>query len=194
MFRFLSMLPFLLLSPDDGGAGGGPGAESDDPEAGGTEGEPNEGDDQGKTGEDLESLKAELEALKKQSSGKDKTVTKLQKQLDDMKKAQMTEEERKAAEEAERQEKAQEEHNRFLTDCRVIAAERAGLSEEEASLIAGSTQDEIRENGKRFQALLKTQFDAGYEKAKKETMNGGVPKGGDDPKTGTSKKLSNLFK
>lgn len=194
MIRFLSMFPFLLLSPDDGGAGGGTGAEGEDANAGGTEGEPGDGGDQGSTGEDIESLKAALEALKKQSSGKDKTVTKLQKQLDDMKKAQMTEEERKVAEEAERQEKAQEEHNKFLSDCRVIAAERAGLSEEEASLIAGTTQDEIRENGKRFQVLLTSQFEAGYEKAKKETMNGGVPKGGDDPKTGTNKKLSNLFK
>lgn len=188
MFRFLSLLNFCLLAPDDGA----PGSEGDPPkEPGGTE------DNQGKTDDktpDPAKLQEELEKLRKESSSKDKSVTKLQKELDDLKKAQMTEEERKAAEEKERSEKTASERKAFLDDCRVIAAERAGLKEDEAALISGESQEEIRENGRKLKALMDAQFTAGYEKAKKEGMKGGVPQGGDDPGKGTNKKLSDLFK
>ena len=199
MLKFLMLMSMGLLAPDDGGAGGGGSEDPGNQEPGGQPGnpepkEPTVGD-----------LQKQLEDERKKSAGKDSTITnltketekvaKLQKQLDELQKAQMSEEERKVAEEQERQEKLSEEHNKFLSDCRVIAAERAGLSEKEAVLISGSTQDEIRENGKQLKALMETQFNAGYEKAKKEGMKGGVPQGGDDPDTkGTSKKLSDLFK
>lgn len=196
MFRFLWGLPLYFLAPDDGGAGGGGSSDADDQDdgSGGTDDQDGSQDKTEDKDQTIKSLQAELDELKKQSSSKDKAVTKLTKQLDELKKAQMSEEERKAAEEKERAEKEAEERKAFLSDCRIIAAERAGLSEDDASLIAGESQDEIRENGKKLKALLELQFKAGYEKAKKEGMKGKVPQGGDDLPGGTNKRLSDLFK
>jgi hypothetical protein len=67
------------------------------------------------------------------------------------------------------------------------------LSESEATLVAGSSQEEIRENGKLLKSLLEARFSEGYEKAKKEGMKGSVPKSGEDPAAGTNKRLSDLF-
>lgn len=192
MFRFLSLFPMLLLAPDDGGDGGSQDTENDEGNPGDTEGD-SKTQDPADEGPSVEELQSQLEELRKQSSSKDKAVTKLTKQIDEMKKAQMSDEERKAAEQKERDEKLQEERNQFLTDCRVIAAERAGLSEKEATLVAGSSQEEIRENGKLLKSLLETRYNEGYEKAKKEGMKGSVPRSGEDPAAGTNKKLSDLF-
>jgi hypothetical protein len=192
MFRFFSFIPMLLLAPDDGGAGGAQDTEGDEGTPEGTEGKPHS-QDPADEGPSVEELQSQLEELKKQSSSKDKAVTKLTKQIDEMKKAQMSDAERKAAEEKEREEQLQQERNQFLSDCRVIAAERAGLSESEATLVAGSSQEEIRENGKLLKSLLEARFSEGYEKAKKEGMKGNVPRSGEDPAVGTNKRLSDLF-
>jgi chromosome segregation ATPase len=191
MFRFFSFIPMLLLSPDDG-LGGNASSDDASEDTGDTE------DDTKLQGsaedtQSVEELQSQLEELKKQSSSKDKAVTKLTKQIDEMKKAQMSDAERKAAEEQEREEQLQQERDQFLSDCRVIAAERAGLSESEAPLVAGSSQEEIRENGKLLKSLLEARFSEGYEKAKKEGMKGSVPKRGEDPAAGTNKRLSDLF-
>ncbi|MCF7944902.1 MAG: hypothetical protein K9L75_05145 [Spirochaetia bacterium] len=107
----------------------------------------------------------------------------------------MSEEERKAAEQKERAEQEKKDKEAFLQDVRLLSAERAGLSEEDAVLIPGSTQEEIRDNGKRLKELMKSQFAAGMEQAKKSAMNGGTPKGGDHPPKGsTNTQLQNLFK
>jgi predicted RNase H-like nuclease (RuvC/YqgF family) len=187
MFAFLKLVSIGLLAPDDGGAGGAEaGSEQPEEKTGGAE--QNEKDQQ------LESLKAELEELRKNNSSKDKSVTKLNKELEELKKAQMSEEERKAAEEKERTAKEAEERKSFLHDVRTIAAERAGLEEKDAALIPGDDPEQIRENGKRLKELLEAQFSAGFEKAKKEGMNGGTPKGGADSTAGAAKKLTDLFK
>ncbi|MCF7943854.1 MAG: hypothetical protein K9L21_05445 [Spirochaetia bacterium] len=190
MFRFLRLMQLGLLAADDGAGGGEPGSDKDtEPQRKEPEGKPDEKDQQ------IETLKAELEELKKTSTSKDKSVTKLTKELEDLKKSQMSEEERKAAEEKERSEQASKERESFLNDVRTIAAERAGLEEKDAVLIPGHTPEEIRENGKRIKELLEAQYAAGLEKAKKEGMNGGTPKGGgDNPAQGTAKKLNDLFK
>jgi chromosome segregation ATPase len=184
MWRFLRLMPLLLLAPDDGAPGGGA-QDSDDPDgAGGTEDPKGNQDTTGENDQAIETLQAELDELKKQSSSKDKSVTKLTKQLEELKQALMTDEERKAAEESEHAERIAEERKAFLTDCKAVAAERAGLSEENAQLISGETQEEIRENGKMLKALVEQQFSVRYEKAKKEGMKGKVPQAGDDPAAG----------
>jgi chromosome segregation ATPase len=181
----------LLLSADDG-LGGNSGTEDENDTTGDTEDDTNSQGSAEDT-QSVEELQSQLEELKKQSSSKDKAVTKLTKQIDEMKKAQMSDAERKAAEEQEREEQLQQERDQFLSDCRVIAAERAGLSESEATLVAGSSQEEIRENGKLLKSLLEARFSEGYEKAKKEGMKGNVPRSGEDPAVGTNKRLSDLF-
>lgn len=193
MLRFLRLMPLLMLAPDDGAPGGDPQGGEDPDATGGTEDPKETQDTTDEKDQAIETLQAELDELKKQSSSKDKSVTKLTKQLEELKKAQMTDEERKAAEESERAERMAEERKTFLDDCKAVAAERAGLSEENAQLISGETQEEIRENGKKLKVLMEQQFSAGYEKAKKEGMKGKVPQGGDDPAAGTNKKLTDLF-
>ncbi len=168
----------------DGGGGSGSGEPPVEQETAVTDEPTGEGN--------VDELTKELEELKKESAGKDARVTKLTKELEAMKKAQMTETEKKDAEAKERENKAQAERSAFLNDCRAVAAERAGLEEAEATLIAGSTQAEIRENGKKLQEALKAQYDAGYEKAKKEFMKTGTPQGGGG-KEKTAKSLDNLF-
>ena len=189
MYNFLHLFNFAILAPDDGGAGG-----SDSPtdqDSGDTD--TNQGGRE--TNDQLKNLQTELEAAKKESSGKDKSVTRLQKELDELKKAQMSAEERKVHEETERQEKAAQERNQFLTEVRTIAAELAGLDEQDAEIIPGNTPEEIRENGKRIKDLLEVKYTAGFQVAKKETMNGGTPQGGFTPPTErTVKKLNDLFK
>jgi chromosome segregation ATPase len=191
MFRFFSFIPTLLLSPDDG-LGGNSVSDDASEDTGGTEDDTNSQGSADET-QSVEELQSQLEELKKQSSSKDKAVTKLTKQIDEMKKAQMSDAERKAAEEREREEQLQQERNQFLADCRVIAAERAGLSEKESALVAGSSQEEIRENGKLLKSLLEARFSEGYEKAKKEGMKSSIPRSGEDPAAGTNKRLSDLF-
>jgi chromosome segregation ATPase len=191
MFRFFDFIPTLLLLPDDG-LSGNSGSDDANEDTGGTEDDTNSQGSADET-QSVEELQSQLEELKKQSSSKDKAVTKLTKQIDEMKKAQMSDAERKAAEEREREEQLQQERDQFLSDCRVIAAERAGLSENEATLVAGSSQEEIRENGKLLKSLLEARFSEGYEKAKKEGMKGSVPRSGEDPASGTNKRLSDLF-
>jgi hypothetical protein len=191
MFRFFSFIPTLLLAPDDG-IGGNSGSDDATEDTGDTEGDTNSQGSADET-QSVEELQIQLEELKKQSSSKDKAVTKLTKQIDEMKKAQMSDAERKAAEEREREEQLQQERDQFLSDCRVIAAERAGLSENEAALVAGSSQEEIRENGKLLKSLLEARFSEGYEKAKKEGMKSSIPRSGEDPAAGTNKRLSDLF-
>jgi chromosome segregation ATPase len=191
MFRFIGFMPMLLLAPDDG-LSGNPSSNDANEDTGNTEDDTNSQVSADET-QSIEELQNQLEELKKQSSSKDKAVTKLTKQIDEMKKAQMSDAERKAAEERERQEQLQQERDQFLTDCRIIAAERAGLSENEATLVAGSSQEEIRENGKLLKSLLEARFSEGYEKAKKEGMKSSVPRSGEDPAAGTNKRLSDLF-
>jgi chromosome segregation ATPase len=191
MFTFFHLTSTGFLTPEDGGAGGS--SESrESQESGNTEVHQGLTDDGSKR---LEVLKAELEAVKKDSAGKDKSVTRLQKELDELKKAQMSAEERKAAEERERAEQAKEERRVFLQEVRTIAAELAGLEESDAGIIPGNTPEEIREHGRRIKDLLDTKFAAGFEKAKKEGMNGGTPQGGiTPPMEKTVKKLNDLFK
>jgi chromosome segregation ATPase len=191
MFRFFDFIPTLLLSPDDG-LSGNPSSNDESKATGDTEDDTNSQGSADET-QSVEELQSQLEELKKQSSSKDKAVTKLTKQIDEMKKAQMSDAERKAAEEREREEQLQQERDQFLSDCRVIAAERAGLSENEVPLVAGSSQEEIRENGKLLKSLLEARFSEGYEKAKKEGMKGSVPRSGEDRSAGTNKRLSDLF-
>ena len=195
MFEFLRLLNLCLFAPDYGWAGGGgggtPGEGSDD---GGTDEKKDQGTPEEKDLQ-IETLKTKLDQLEKANSSKDKSVTKLTKEIEDLKKSLMSEDEKKAAEEKERQQKESEERNGFLNDVRVLAAERAGLEEKDAALIPGNTPEEIRENGKRIKELLTSQFSAGYEKAKKEGMNGGTPQGGSGtPTAGSTKKLNDLFK
>lgn len=90
--------------------------------------------------EDIESLRAELETLRKQTelnkadlSGKDKKLTELQKEV----KARMTEEERIKSE-------SQSVLNELLEEFAIIASNSIGLDEKHRSLIKGSNKEEIK--------------------------------------------------
>ena len=126
---------FYFLSPDTGGGDGGETTAA----ATDTEGT--------KPAEDTEAMKKELEALRKEKAEREKKA-------EEERQARMTEEEKaKAAIEKERAS--------VLAEYRTMQLQAAGLGDEYASLITGSTADEIKASGDLVRKLI--------EKTKAET-------------------------
>ena len=100
--------------------------------------------------QNIDELRAELEALRKETelkkneiSTRDKKLTEIQKEL----KSKMTDEERiKAEAEAERKE--------WLSDMSKIQAETLGLDEKHAALIRGANKQEIKESADLIKSLI----------------------------------------
>lgn len=186
-------MPRILLDGDKGGGTGGsddPGKNPDDP---GTPPDDSKKDEKSDREKELEqALKdkdSEIENLKKQQAGEYKRGKDLQKQIDDLKKAQMTDQERKDAEEKERQQKDQEAREKFLGECTTLAAERAGINEEDHFLLSGKNQDEIFKKGARFKELIAEAEQAGYDRAMKDKTKGKPPGGGETPSNDNKPKL-----
>jgi chromosome segregation ATPase len=137
--------------------------------------------------QNIDELRAELEALKKDSELKkneiatrDKKLTEYQKEL----KSKMTEEERlKAEAEAERKE--------WLEDMAKIQAETLGLEEKHASLIKGANKQEIKESAELIKSLIDSisvEKDKQIKKLEDELRTykaaGEAPKKATEPMTG----------
>ncbi len=99
MLGFDWRLPLFCIAPD---AGGGAGASGGDPPEGDPPTEPKPDDKKTEKEEELEKALAakdnEIKRLKAQQAGEYKHGQELQRQIDELKKAQMSEEERKKAE------------------------------------------------------------------------------------------------
>ncbi len=180
MERFL--LPEFCFDKDGGGASPSPAepkpAEPKANEPGAQEPKAEE--------PDLEELKKalagkdeEISRLKAQQAGEYRRGKELQRQIDELKKAQMSEAERKKAEEEELAKKRQEERERFLGECVTLAAERSGIKPEDSFLLSAESQEDIFKKGARLKELLAEAEAAGYEKAKKDQVKGPPPGGGE---------------
>ena len=146
------------------------------------------GDDSGKTGdqetkpdENTEAMRKELEELRKEKAEREKKA-------EEERQARMTEEEKaKAAIEKERA--------TVLSDYRTMQLQAAGLDDEYASLITGSTADEIRASGdllKKLIAKVKAETEAEVKKGISKTK---TPGSGDDKGTTTDEEYyRNLLK
>lgn len=147
----------FYLAPD---AGGGSGDGEKAPDA----------DDTKKT-EETEAMKKELEELRKEKAEREK-------KSEEERQARMTEEEKeKAAIEKERA--------AVLSDYRTMQLQAAGLDEEYASLITGSTTDEIKASGdllKKLIAKVKAETEAEVKKGISKTK---APGSGDDKSAST---------
>ena len=191
----------FLYDQDRGGGSGGSDGGDDNPN---DETPPELSENEKKLQAELEQKNKELEDLKKDRDGQSRRVTNLEKDIADIKKAQMTEEERKKAEEAEReaerQKKDQEAQGKILSESVKLAAERSGISEEDQFLLSSSNQDEVFKKGDRLKELLVAADQAGYERAMKDKTktntpgNGEEPGGNGNPKLGktTLESLKNL--
>ncbi len=183
------LMPRLLFAPDDGGGtpGGDPDPEQPEPE------DPDPKDDKTDKEKELEKAlaerNAEIEKLKAQQAGEFKRGKELQKQIDELKKAQMSEAERKKAEEEELERQRKEEREKFLAECVTLAAERSGVSEDDKFLLTAGTQEDIFKKGARLKELLAEAERAGYEKAKKDQTKGPAPGGGTPTRDGGKPKL-----
>lgn len=146
--------------------------------------------------QNIDELRAELEALKKDSELKkneiatrDKKLTEYQKEL----KSKMTEEERlKAEAEAERKE--------WLDDMAKIQAETLGLEEKHASLIKGANKQEIKESAELIKSLIDSisiEKDKQIKKLEDELRTykaaGEAPKGGNTTPASARQSLINQY-
>lgn len=157
----------FYLAPDTGG-GNGDGENA--PEA-----------DETKKADETEAMKKELEELRKEKAEREKKA-------EEERQARMTEEEKaKAAIEKERA--------TVLSDYRTMQLQAAGLDDEYASLITGSTADEIRASGdllKKLIAKVKAETEAEVKKGISKTK---TPGSGDDKGTTTDEEYyRNLLK
>lgn len=200
MFGF--RMPRILMDQDAGGGNGGddPGKDPGDPPGGDDPGQEGKSEREKELEKALADKDGEIENLKKQQKGEYKRGQDLQKQIDELKKAQMSDEERKKADEEERQKKDKESRDQFLGECTSLAAERAGVGEDDHFLLSGNNQEEIFKKGTRFKELIAEAEQRGYDNALKDKFKGtppgsGNPPGGDGkPKLGStvSESLKNL--
>ena len=146
----------FYLAPDTGAGGGGETPPEDNKE---------------KAGDDTEAMRKELEELRKEKAEREKKA-------EEERQARMTEEEKaKAAIEKERA--------TVLSDYRTMQLQAAGLDEEYAQLITGSTADEIKASGdlvKKLIAKVKAETEADVKKGISKTK---APGSGDDKGTVT---------
>ncbi len=127
----------------------------------------------------LESKEEELKKLKADRDGQARRVSAIEKEMAELRKQHMSEEERKKAEESERSEKQEREESermeKFLGECVGLAAERCGIKEEDRFILAGKDQDEIFKKGKRLMELIAEAEKRGYEKASRDAVKGSAP-------------------
>lgn len=145
----------FYMAPDTGAGGGTGGAEPEE------------------TGQDY---KAEVETLKTQLKEAQEKIKAAEAEKKEAEKAKMTEAEKKKAE-AEELEKMKAD---TLAEYKSVQLQKAGLSDEYASLITGSTRDEIAASGELIRKLVdsvKTETEA---TVKKTVANTGAPGKGDD--------------
>ncbi len=183
----------VMLAPDAGGGAGGTGDKppkgdpsGSDPPADPT---PEKTDREKELEAALSAKDEEVKKLKALQAGEFKRGKELQAQIDELKKAQMSEAERKKAEEEELEKKRKEERDKFLGECVTLAAERAGITEDDKFLLTGQTQDDIFKKGGRLKELIAEARKAGYEEAKKDQTKGPAPGGGTPPTGGNKPKL-----
>jgi Fe-S cluster assembly scaffold protein SufB len=134
----------------------------------------------------IDDLRAELDALRKQSelnkldlSGKDKKLTELQKEI----KSRMTEEEKIRAE-------AAQERQELLNEYANIVCDAISLDEKHRGLIKGNTRDEIKSSAdavKSFKETIIKEYDKKFKELNEELnilkSNGDSPRKGIDAGT-----------
>ena len=137
----------------------------------GSGGEPAPTGDDGKAGDDTEAMKKELETLRKEKAEREKKEA-------EEREAKLSEEEKaKAAIEKDRAS--------LLSEHRTLQLQAAGLDEEYASLITGSTADEIKASGELLRKLIskvKAETEAEVKKGISRTK---APGSGSDKTTTT---------
>ena len=114
----------FYFAPDTGGEGGGT---------------PPEKNEETKT-EDAEAMKAELEALRKEKAEREKKA-------EEERQARMSEEEKAKA-------RIEKERESVMAEYRTLQLQSSGLDDEYASLITGSTADEIKASGDLVRKLI----------------------------------------
>jgi DNA repair exonuclease SbcCD ATPase subunit len=128
-----------------------------------------------------ETLKEQLELMKREKSGVDKSVSELQKRLKNLESEKMSEQERI-------EQQRREEQEALLSQAVELNAETLNLDDEMKTLIAGSTVTEIKEKAKIITAL-KTKIENEYKEkiaeleqlVKKESLQTSPPpKGSND--------------
>ena len=172
----------ILLAPDTGAVGGASDT-GDEGSLDGNTGSQGVGEElkpePAELAKQLELKEEELRRLKADRDGQAKRVSAIEKEMAELRKKHMSDEERKKAEEAERSEKQKREESermeKFLGECVNLAAERCGIKEEDRFILAGKDQDEIFKKGKRLMELIAEAEKHGYEKASKDAVKGSAP-------------------
>ena len=218
-------LQLLMMNPDGGGSSGGgapdpgesntgapgPNEPQGDGKAEGDTKKDSKEPEKAKTPEELIKAKEteladqqklmrkqleEFENLKKDRDGQSRKVQAMRKEIEDLQKKHMTDEEKAIAErkraEEERAEQERIQQETFLKKCVDLAATASKIEEEDKFLITAPTQEEIFKKSERLAELLAQTFEKGKVEGAKSQIEqkpppGSVPaKGSSVAKTGNS--------